>query len=129
MKGCLGIIQIALGIGGIIALINGEWGLMLGAWIGASVVGFLGNSYVKATEGVSQLGQDAMDQIQAALFELRQGNYAHASRLSSSAVQSIRIGRDQLLLPLALQVQATALGATQDIEGAKRAVAEAFTQL
>ncbi|MGB3413906.1 MAG: hypothetical protein WBA28_04230 [Microbacteriaceae bacterium] len=124
MKGCLGIIQIGLGIGGVIALLNGAWWLLLAAFGASIIIGILGSLYVKATEGVSQIGQDAIKEVGSAIQQLRQGNLAAANNLSRSAIRSFKFGGDKMLLPLALTVHAVTLAALGEIDASKKALAE-----
>ena len=51
MRAFFGFLQFALGLGGIIALFNGQFVLMIAAWIGAFAVGWFGNRIVKGAMG------------------------------------------------------------------------------
>ncbi|WP_395243501.1 hypothetical protein ACGGZK_15410 [Agromyces sp. MMS24-K17] len=125
MKTFLGFLQVGSGIGGLIALFNGQWGLTILAWGFALLIGYLGNRMVRAVEGVSQTGREALGGVSQSIDLLRRGEYRSALGVSRSTVSSFRMGGDKAFLPIALTIHAVALGATGDVQGARRAAQEA----
>lgn len=124
MKAFLGFIQIGLGIVGIVALVNGQWLGMIAAWAVGFGVGYLGNRAVRATDGISQLGQDALGNVDRAIDLLRRGEFRAASGVTRSTISSFRMGGDKRLMPMALALHAVALASSQDLSGARRALQE-----
>lgn len=125
MRAFFGLLQFALGIGGIIALFNGQFVLMIAAWIGAFAVGWFGNRIVKGAMGISQSGQEAISSIPATLELIESGRYSAAEGHARGAVNAFRMGGDRGLLPMALLLQAVALGANGKFDQARRAIDEA----
>lgn len=125
MKALLGFIQIALGIAGIVALFNGQWLAMIGAWVVAFLIGVIGSRVTRHIEGVSEHGRDAIGGMSRALELLRRGEYLSASGATRSQVQALRIGGDKELLVLALTLHAVALASIRDLSGARKALVEA----
>lgn len=107
------------------ALFNGQWLVLIGAWLFAGLIGLAGNRLVRGVDGVSQLGQDAMRNIPGTVELLRRGQYGAANGMSRSAVTSFRMGGDKALLPIALTLHAVTLAATRDTAGAEKALTEA----
>lgn len=128
MKAFLGFVQFGLGVAGIVALINGQWLPMIGAWVAGGLVGLVGNRLVRMTEGVSQSGQDAIGDVRRTSDLLRRGAYPAAVGTTRSLVSAFRSGGDRVLLPFALTLHSVALAAVRDHVGAQRALTEA-TQL
>lgn len=125
MKGLIGLLQLACLVGGVVALFNGQWLLLIGAWLVAGLVGLAGNRLVRVVDGVSETGREAMSQILRAIELLRRGEYRAASGVTRSAVSSFRMGGDKNLLPIALTMHAVALASVNDAAGAEAAVIEA----
>lgn len=125
VRAFLGLVQIGLGIGGVIALINGQWMWMVLAWGAAGLTGFFGNLMVRATEGISEGGQAAINDIPRALELLRQGQYSSAKGVTRAAVASFRMGGDKTLLPIALTVHAVALASLREVSDSRKALDEA----
>lgn len=111
MKPFLGLLQLALGVGGIIALFNGEWLLMIGAWVAAMLIGLAGNRAVKSSEGVSQTGQDSFPDLDHALEALEKRNYSGAEHFARSASEGFRMGGDTVLLAFSLMIRSVAQAA------------------
>jgi hypothetical protein len=118
-------LQVAGLVGGVVALFNGQWLAVIGAWLFAGLIGLAGNRMVKGVEGISQFGQDALPNIPRTVELLRRGDYDAAKGMSRAAVNSFRMGGDKELLPIALTMHAVTLAATRDIAGAENAIAEA----
>ena len=125
MKGLFGLIQIACLVGGFVALFNGQWLVLIGAWVAAGLVGLAGNRIVRGIDGVSETGREAMASISRAIELLRRGEYRAATGVTRSAVSNFRLGGDKNLLPIALTVHAVALASTRDVVGAENAISEA----
>lgn len=125
MRAFLGFLQFALGLGGIIALFNGQFVAMILAWLGALGVGLIGNRVVRGVMGVSQSGQDAISSIPATLHLIEEGQYSAAEGHALGAVNAFRFGGDKALLPMALLLYAVALGANSKFDQARRAIDEA----
>lgn len=119
MRALFGLLQLGLGIGGLVALLNGQWLITVLTWLGAFLIGLLGSRLVRSATGVSQIGNDAVQNIPRAIEQLRAGNYRAAEGLSLGAVNAFRLGGDQALLPMALLIRAVALGANKKFEPAK----------
>lgn len=129
MKALFGLLQIGLGVVGVIALINGKWLWMIGAWVAAGLVGLAGNRAVRSVEGISELGRDAARNLDRAVDLLRRGDYPAAAGVTRSAVRDFRIGGDKVLLPLAMTLHAVALTSVRDVPGARQATVEAADRL
>lgn len=125
MRALFGFMQIGLGIGGFVALFNGQWLVMILCWVGGFLVGWLGNHVVRVMMGVSQAGQDAMGNLPRALEQISSGNYVAAEGTSLGAVNAFRMGGDRAFLPMALTLRAVALGANGKFDQARAAVNEA----
>lgn len=125
MRALLGFMQIGLGIGGLVALFNGQWIAMIAAWGGAFLIGFIGNRMTRSLNGVSDSAYESMQNIPQAVEQIRGGNYRAAEGLSLGAVNAFRMGGDKALLPMALLVRAVALGAGEKYEPARKAIDEA----
>jgi hypothetical protein len=125
VKALFGLIQMACVVGGFVALFNGQWLVLTGAWVAAGLVGLAGNRLVRGVDGVSQTGRDAMASIPRAIELLRRGEYRAATGVTRSAVSSFRMGGDKTLLPIALTVHAVALAGIRDVAGAEKAISEA----
>lgn len=124
MRALFGFLQFALGIGGLIALFNGQFLSMIAAWLGAFLVGWVGNRIVRGLMGVSQSGQDAIPDLRVAMRELSQEKFSSAEGSSRAAVSAFRAGGDKALLPVALLVSAVALGANAKFDLARKAIDE-----
>ena len=129
MKAFLGFIQVGLGIGGLVALFNGQWLALFLCWGGGFLVGLLGSRATRAIEGVSQGGQEALGNIGAAIEQLRQGRYDSANGLVMGAVSQFRIGDDKDLLVSALTLQSVTMAAVGKPNAAHKAASEAKQRL
>ena len=90
MKGFLGLLQIGLGIAGLVALFNGQWLAMIGAWVVAALIGFAGSRLVRRTEGVSEAGRQwGVGDMERGVELLLKGDYTSASRETASAVKTL----------------------------------------
>ena len=131
MKGLLGLIQLACVIGGVVAVFNGRWPLLIVGWVAAGGIGLVGSRMVKHATGISESGREVLANgtIASAIDLLRTGNYSAAMGLTRSAVQSFRMGGDKDFLPIVLTLHAVALAALRDIAGAHRALDDAVDTL
>lgn len=129
MKSLLGLIQIGLGIAGLVALVNGQWLTMVGCWVGGLVVGVLGNRAVRAAEGLSETGRGALQTVPEVIEALRRGERQRALGLSNSAVRDFRMGGDKPLLMLALTLQAVTFAGTGAMDKARAALSESRQRL
>lgn len=125
MRAFLGFLQIACGIGGVIALFNGQWLAMVGAWTTAFVIGLVGVRATKAVNGISDMGRESIGSVPQTIDLIRRGAYTQAEGVSLGAVNSFRIGGDRHFLPIALTVRAVALGANGKFDAARKAADEA----
>lgn len=126
MKGFLGLLQIGLGIAGLVALFNGQWLAMIGAWGVAALIGFAGSRLVRRAEGVSEAGRQwGVGDMERGVELLLKGDYTSASRETASAVKTFRMGGDFGLIIMALTAHAVALAARHDLDGARTALVEA----
>ncbi|NUT72743.1 hypothetical protein [Pseudarthrobacter sp. C4D7] len=125
MRAFLGFLQIACGIGGVIALFNGQWLAMVGALTTAFVIGLVGVRATKAVNGISDLGFEAIGSVSQAVDLIRRGAYTQAEGVSLGAVNSLRFGGDRHFLPIALTVRAVALCANGKFDAARMAADEA----
>ncbi len=128
MKSLLGLIQIGLGIAGLVALVNGQWLTMVGCWVGGLVVGVLGNRAVRATEGLSETGRGALQTVPQVIEALRREE-RWGARPSNSAVRDSPHGWDKPLLMLALTLQAVTFAGTGAMEKARAALSESRERL
>lgn len=129
MKAFLGFIQAGLGIGGLIALFNGQWLALFLCWGGGFLVGLLGSRATRAIEGVSEGGREASRNIGDAIEQLRQGRYDSANGLVMAAVSQFRIGGDKGLLVVALTLQSVTMAAVGKSSAAHKAAIEAKQRL
>lgn len=125
MRAVFGLLQFGLGLGGVIALFNGQFLIMIAVWVGALAVGFVGNQVVRSAMGVSQSGQEAILSVSRTIELLTQGNYSSAEGTALGAVNAFRMGGDKGLLPMALVLRAVALGANGKFDKARSAIDEA----
>jgi archaellum component FlaG (FlaF/FlaG flagellin family) len=125
MKALLGLMQLGLVIGGIIAAFNGQWLLLIAGLVGAFVVGWLGARATRAVEGISESGRNAVGMLHQAERLIRDGNYRSAVGSARGALNGLRIGGDKDILPFAHSTLAVALAGSGDVEGARRALSDA----
>lgn len=125
MRVLFGFLQVGMGVGGLIALFNGQWLWMILAWAGAFLVGFRGNRMTRSLNGVSDSAYESLANIPQAIDQIRAGNFQSAAGLSLGAVNSFRLGGDKALLPMALVVRAVALGGGGKFDQARKAADEA----
>lgn len=129
MKAFLGFLQVGLGIAGVVALFKGEWLALALCWIGAWLVGLVGNRLVGMKEGISQGGRESIAVLDEAIQLLRSGRYVAAEGHVRSAVTQFKLGGDKELLTMGLVVLAVAQGANGKFDAAKKSAAEAKSRL
>jgi hypothetical protein len=129
VKTVLGLLQFGCMLGGFIALFNGQWLAMVGAWVAAGLIGLAGNRVVRAAEGISETGREAVADVSRAIELLRRGEFGAATGVTRSAVTGFRMGGDKDLLPIAMTVHAVSLASIRDVSGAEQALTEASGML
>lgn len=119
MKTLVGIAQLACIIGGFVALFQGHWMWLIVGWVAAGILGYLGNQLVRAQDGISESGKQAVDTFPQIVAHLRAGNFESAAKLSRGAASGFAIGKDTELLAVARQFEAAALIASGDLNSAQ----------
>lgn len=129
VKAFFGLLQMGLGVFGIIALFNGRWLVVILCWAGALLVGFIGGLIVRRVEGISEGGRQVLGNISSAIHQLEQGNYTAADGLMVSPVSQFKFGGDNGLLPMALAIQSVTQAAVGKNDAARKTIADALSRL